>query len=61
MNHLPRTIEGHYVPPMGMLHTDWINIALCASRRASENILSEGRWKSEYHCYMDILRGKVTR
>ena len=61
MNHLPRTTKGYYVPPMGMLHSDWINTALCASRRASENVFSKERWESEYYCYMGILRGKVTR
>ena len=57
----PRAAGEYYAPSTRLLHQDWINIALCASRRASENVLDEQRWNREYYGYMSILKGKVTR
>ena len=57
----PQAAGEFYVPSTRLLHQDWINIALCASRRASENVLDEQRWTREYYGYMSILKGKVAQ
>ena len=57
----PQAAGKYFFPPTNMIHQDWINIALCASRRASENVLDEQRWNREYYGYMSILKGKVAR
>ena len=57
----PQAAGKYFFPPTRLLHQDWINIALCASRRASENVLDEQRWNREYYGYMSILKGKVAR
>ena len=63
MNSLPfpQAAGNYYFPSTKMLHAEWINIALCASRRASENVSDGRRWNREYYGYMSILKGKVTR
>jgi hypothetical protein len=51
----------YYFPHTNMIHADWINIALCASRRGCENVVDRQRWGREYDSYMSVLNGKVTQ
>jgi len=58
---LPQAAGNYYFPPTNMIHADWINIALCASRRGGDNILDGKRWTREYYSYLSVLNGKVIR
>ena len=58
---LPQAAGNYYFPSESMIHSDWINIALCAAKRGGENVLDMQRWTREYDGYMSILKGKVTR
>jgi hypothetical protein len=57
----PQAAGNYYFPPQNMTNPDWINIALCASRRGVENLLDKQRWTREYYSYISVLSGKVIR
>lgn len=47
-NYAPLPDGSHYRAPSCLLFFQHLNIASCAARRASENVLDGRRWSDEY-------------
>ncbi len=59
MNPFPQAAGNYYFAPTHMIHSDWINIALCAAKRGRDNVVDDQRWTREYYSYLSLLKGKV--
>lgn len=58
-NYAPLPDGSHYRAPSYLLLFGHLNIANCAARRASENVLDGDRWSAEYDTAQMWARKKV--